>query len=401
MRRMRRVALGVIATASLALSACAGGNGADSDADKDTAASGDAAVTVTDVKGRTVTFDEQPERVILGEGRALFATSILNNEDPIDHVVAIGSDLTKGAPSFKKRLEEAVPEVGELPEIGNMAKGDVTVENLLSFEPDAVVMTADHYDAVSTTGMLDKLDQAGIKYIVTDFRQHPLENTTKSVAALGELFDREDEAEKFNKDWQETIDRIEEKTKDLSEDERPSTLLWRAAGLKDCCATVSKSNLGEFITIAGGKNLGDEILDTESGDITAEKVIAEAPEAIIATGGSWDPEVSGSKDDATKQAIPHVELGYFATEDKAQKTLAGLLQTNGFEQLEAPKEGHLYGVWHQFYDSPMNFLALEQFAQWLHPELFKDEDVEAHWKQAHEDYLPFEASGVFFVQHNK
>ncbi|MDO5098657.1 MAG: ABC transporter substrate-binding protein [Corynebacterium sp.] len=397
MRKLRL--LGVGALMALTVSACT--NSADTGSTTaETSKSTDAAITVTDVKGRTVTFDTPPERIIMGEGRGLFATSILNKENPIDKVVALGSDLTTAAPSFKEKLVEKLPAVAELPEIGGIAKGDVTVENLIAHNPDALVMTADHYDAAETTGMLEKIDAAGIKYIVTDFRQHPMTNTTTSITALGELFGKTEEAKKFNTDWQETVDRITERTSKLSDEERPKTLLWRAAGLKDCCATVNKSNLGEFVNAAGGDNMGDHILDTESGDITAEKVIAENPDVIIATGGSWDPEKAGSKDEEKKQAIPHVELGYSATKERAAETLRGLLQTNGFDQLDAPKQEKLYAVWHQFYDSPMNYLALEQFAVWLHPELFSDIDVNAHWEKAHEEFQAFPASGIFFTGMN-
>lgn len=400
MKSLRAAMLGLVATASLALTACSGTDTADTKGESEGAkdANAGAAITVTDVKGREVTFDKQPERIILGEGRSLFATSILNKENPIEHVVAMGADLGKAAPSFKKKLTEVVPEVNDVPEIGHLAKGDVTVENLISFQPDALVMSADHYDAVSTTGMLDKLDEAGIKYVVTDFRQHPMENTTKSISTLGQLFGHEEEAKKFNDDWQSTVDAIVEKTKNLDEKDRPSTLLWRAAGLKDCCATVGRANLGEFVDAAGGNNLGDTLLDTEFGDLTAEKVIEQNPDAIIATGGSWDPSSYADKD-TRKQAIPHAELGYFTDKAKAEDTLAGLLQTNGFDQLDAPKNGKFYAVWHQFYDSPMNFLVVEQMAKWLHPDLFKDLDVNAHWEQAHKDYLPFDASGIFFSEY--
>lgn len=388
--KMRTLGLGALVTCSLTLAAC--GQAADNSANSgggDSANTG--AVTITDVKGREVTFDEQPERIIMGEGRGLFATSILNKDNPIDNVVAMGSDLTSAAPSFKEKLEEAVPAVKDLPEIGNMAKGDVTVENLLSFEPDALVMTADHYDAVSTTGMLDKLDDAGIKYVVTDFRQHPLTNTTTSVEILGELFGKQEEAEKFSKDWTETVDRVKERVKDLKDEDRPTGFVWRAPGQKDCCGTMSDAGLGEYFTAAGGHNIGEDILDTEFGDVTAEKIIAENPEVIIATGGSWKPKKE------KKQAIPHVELGYAAEEAPAREQLVNLMEPNGFDELDAYKEDNLYAVWHQFYDSPMNFLALEQFAKWLHPDLFKDVDVQKHWETAHEEYMPFPASGTFFV----
>ena len=56
-------------------------------------------ITITDVEGRTVTFDSLPERIILGEGRGVFATAILDKDDPLDKAVAMGSDLKSAAPA--------------------------------------------------------------------------------------------------------------------------------------------------------------------------------------------------------------------------------------------------------------------------------------------------------------
>ena len=81
--------LGTVATVALALGlgACAGGV-------QEKESGGHApALKVTDVAGRTVSFDAQPQRVLLAEGRALMATSILNKQDPAKNVVAIGADL--------------------------------------------------------------------------------------------------------------------------------------------------------------------------------------------------------------------------------------------------------------------------------------------------------------------
>ncbi|APT85434.1 ABC transporter substrate-binding protein [Corynebacterium aquilae] len=402
----KRVILGsLLAASALAISACSNAaNDADTIATeasavatkaqeaKDKADADKGAVTFTDVKGRTVTLDKAPERVILGEGRGVFATSILDKDHPLDKVVAWGSDLKNAAPTWYANFMEAVPEAKDLPEIGNMAKGDVTVENLLSFNPDLVVMTADHYDGAQTNGLLDKMDAAGINYVVTDFRQHPLENTTKSVALLGEVFGKQDKAKQFNDEWTTKVDAVKKTAEGL--DDKPSTFIWRAAGLKDCCSTVNKSNLGELVDAAGGKNLGDTLLDTESGDVTAEKLIAEQPDAIIATGGSW----AAKKD--KPEAVPHANLGYDTDEATAQATLQGLLATPGFDELKAPKDDEFFAVWHQFYDSPFNYIALEQFAKWLHPEDFKDLDPQKDLEQAHEKYVPFKAKGTFFVKDN-
>ncbi|WJZ03627.1 ABC transporter substrate-binding protein [Corynebacterium freiburgense] len=389
---LKRTATAIV-LACLTLSACSapqsGTTGGGSTTASEGASKSTGSVTVTDVLGREVSFEKHPERVVLGEGRGVFATSILDKNNPLDKVVALGSDLATAAPTYHKNLIEAVPETKDVPEIGSLSKGDVTVENLVSFEPDVVVITADHYESISTTGMVEKMEAAGLKFVVTDFRQHPLENTTKSMELLGALFNKEDQAKKFNEDWQKTVDTIREGA--AKAEKRPKTFLWRAAGLKDCCATVKESNLGELINLAGGDNLGDHLLDGDEGDLTAEKIIAEQPEVIIATGGSWAPD----KD--KPEVVPHVELGYDTTKDVSEKTLEGLRATPGFDQLN----GDLHAVWHQFYDSPFNYLALEQFAMWLQPELFKDLDPEAHLAEAHKEYLPFEASGVFFVSSPK
>ena len=70
MRKLPLLGAGVLA--ALTLSACTttsdSGSGT-ADASKSDAA----AITITDVKDRTVTFDSPPERIILGEGRALIS----------------------------------------------------------------------------------------------------------------------------------------------------------------------------------------------------------------------------------------------------------------------------------------------------------------------------------------
>ena len=147
----------MVAALAGALAGCAADNaGAGSEQ------AGTAAVSFTDLAGRQVELDRAPERVILGEGRSVFATGILNKEDPLDKVVAIGSDLKQNVPDYYRELEKTTPKVNELPEIGGFTKGDVTVEELISLDPDLIVLSKDQYEASQTAGLTDKLDQAGL-----------------------------------------------------------------------------------------------------------------------------------------------------------------------------------------------------------------------------------------------
>ncbi|MDY5784680.1 ABC transporter substrate-binding protein, partial [Corynebacterium sp.] len=252
MKVWKRVAATALAlVTSVSLTACAGNssNTAATGAGDTPSASGP--IEVTDVVGRTVTLDKQPERIILGEGRALFATSIIDRDNPTNHVVAMGEDLLKAAPSYYERLSEAHPEVKDVPTIGNLGKGDVSVENLVSYNPDVMTITLDHYKAAKDAGILEKMDAASIKYVVTDFRLHPLENTTKSVDIYGQLLGKEDKAKEFNSEWTSTVKSVEDR---VAKADKPSVFVWRAAGYKDGVSTVKNSNIGDFVRVAGGDN---------------------------------------------------------------------------------------------------------------------------------------------------
>ena len=386
---LRKACVAVVAaTVTLGLAACGAAGTSNSEISDGPNGSGDA-VTITDVTGRQVRLNSQPKRVLLAEGRGLFATSLLNKENPTENVVAIGSDLHKAAPSYEANLSAVHKQYKDLPTVGNIAKGDVSVEALLSHKPDITVLSLDHKKSAEESGLLKKMDQSGLKYVFSDFRQKPLENTTKTISMYGQLFGKEDKAKEFNDFYDSKVKNITDRTNAAKT--KPKTLVWRAAGMKDCCSTVKDSNLGDLVNAAGGKNMGDELLDTESGDLTAEKILSEQPEQIIATGGSW------AKDPDEPEVLPHVELGYRAQPATAEKTLKGLLSTPGFTALKAPKKGNLHAAYHQFYDSPLNVFALEQFAQWLHPELFQDVDVERDFADFHKKWMPFEYSGTFFT----
>lgn len=382
---LKKVALGVAALVGVsALGAC---SLADATGESPEASG---SVQVTDVMGRTVSFEKQPERIILGEGRGIFATSIIDSEHPTDKVVAMGDDIKSAAPSFLEKLQESHPEVKDIPTIGSLAKGDVSVETLLSYQPDVITITADHYKAAKDTGLLDKMDRAGLKYVVTDFRIHPLQNTTTSVGVYGKILGKPEKAEEFNKEWQSSVDKIAQKTKDVN---KPGVFVWRAGGFGDCCSTVKESNIGEFVAVAGGNNLGDAMLTTESGSVTPEKLIQEQPEKILVTGGSWAPK--------NGKPTQHVNLGYTSTPDAAQTSLKNLNRLPGMDKVDALGNGQTVAIWHQFYDSPLNFIAIEYIAHWLHPDLFPEVDTQKHWQEVHKKYVPFDAAGVFFADSSK
>lgn len=379
----------MVAALASALAGCASDN-ADAGSEQATGAQGTAAVSFTDLAGRQVELDHAPERVILGEGRSVFATGILNKEDPLDKVVAIGSDLKQNVPDYYRELEKTTPKVNELPEIGGFTKGDVTVEELISLDPDLIVLSKDQYEASQTAGLTDKLDQAGLTYAVTDFRSKPLENTVPTMEIFADIFGHEDRAQEFITDWQKNVDLVTERA--TKAQDKPSTFVWRAAGISDCCGSWNDSNISELVNVAGGKNVADGIIEGESGALTPEKVIDADPDMIIATGGDWSAKVDNAQGHTGFAAV-----GYGISDKDAHDSAASLAGVQpGFEDLSAVKEHNLHGLWHQFYNSPFNYLALLQIAAWLHPEDYADVNVQQEWAEAQEKYSPVPGDGTFF-----
>ena len=391
---------GVAVATALGLTACAD-NGGDADtthvstSEAASSQSGtsqtqaaDGAVTVTDAAGRTLQFDELPERIVLAEGRAAYATALLQDE-PLRNVVAYGQDLEKAAGAFRDKLFELQPEAKDMPTIGMIQKGDVTVENLLAQRPDVVIMTLDQKKAVEESGFLSDMDAAGLKYAFIDFRQKPLENTTVSIQLLGALLGQSERAEQYNEFYNAKVKEITDRVADTTD--RPDVLIWMAAGFNDCCAVAGDSNLGTLVTAAGGHNLGPEVLGAENTTITAEKLIELNPDKLIVTGGEW------ARDPNRTDAIRHVELGYQSSPELALQTCDGPLSQAGMDQLDATKTGNYFAVYHQFYDNPYNVFALEAFAKWIHPEQFADLNPTQDFEDFHKEWLPFDYSGAFFI----
>ena len=119
----RAGALLVSAATVLGLAACSGSDDNTAavtetqNASSSAARSADA-VHITDAAGRTLDFEARPERIVLAEGRAVYATATLQ-DNPFNNVVAYGDDLNKAAPALQERLLEDYPEAKDMPMIGS------------------------------------------------------------------------------------------------------------------------------------------------------------------------------------------------------------------------------------------------------------------------------------------
>lgn len=207
---------------------------------------------------------------------------------------------------------------------------------------------------------------------------------------IGQLLDRTEQADAYVQHYRSVVDMVRSRLEDSNEPPTP-TFFWRAPGFFECCSTFSKANLAQLVTYAGGKNVADDVLGVEQGSLAPEAVVKANPTVIIGTGANWAPRSS-----SPSNVIP---LGYLQSKETARSALDSMVKgQKGFEEIDAVKSGRVYAVWHHFYDTPFNYLAIAWFAKWMHPDLFADIDADAMFAELHDQFLPVAASGTFWTQ---
>ncbi|MCU4178462.1 ABC transporter substrate-binding protein [Bosea sp. BH3] len=197
---------------------------------------------------------------------------------------------------------------------------------------------------------------------------------------LGQLFGREDVAERFIAFRNDQIARVTTPIAAMPDLKRPLVMLDRIPGYSDgCCMSFGRENFGLMVEMAGGRNLGSDLLPGTFGTINSETIIARDPDVVIVTGGNWNALAPGGG---------WVGLGPGADLPEARRKLAALTQRPAFVHGKAVAERRVHAIWHQFYNSPYQFVALQRIARWLHPELFATLDPDATLRDLHEHFLP-------------
>ncbi|WP_066722685.1 MULTISPECIES: ABC transporter substrate-binding protein [Hyphomicrobiales] len=368
----------LLAAATVATSLLAGG--APALADK---------VMVTDVLGRKVEVEAPVQRVILGEGRQMYVVAALDKDDPFKRVVAWRDDLPKADPDSYKQYLARYPQVAKLPSFGGMKEGAFDIEQAIALKPDVLFLNIEAKVASDEASLVEKLAAVGIPVVYVDFREKPFQNTEPSLRLMGKLFGREKVAEDFIAFRAAEIARVTDRLAKVQGLKRPLVMMERAGGYSDdCCMSFGNENFGKMVDIAGGKNFASDLIPGTFGTVNPEAVVAANPDVVVITGGNWGAYVPGGA---------WVGLGPGSDLTEARRKLAGLARRPAFSQTKAVKDGRVHAIWHQFYNSPYQFVAIQEIATWLHPELFKDLDAEATLKTLHERFLPLPYQPGYWV----
>ncbi len=336
-------------------------------------------VTVTDITGRDVQIVGPVERVVLSDFRQIIGLSLIDRNVGA-RVVGAGSKSRVG-PDLQAELESQFPGITSVPELAENSP-TLSAEQVISIAPDLVILSDPASPA--TNQLVEQLGRAGIPTVFVDFRINPFENTLPSLRIAAAALGSGDQAAEFIEFYRARRDTVTDRAKSLTN--RPSVLMHlQATQVRRCCMSLSDVSLGRFITAAGGTNIGAQVIPGTFAQIAPEYVLAYQPDIYIATGGHQLEQEYG------------LIVGPGITSEMARETLIKLTQTPIIRDLDAVAAGRSHGMWHSIHNSPLNIIALELLAQWIHPEVFGDLNPQKTLNEINARFLPFEFKGAIWT----
>lgn len=339
-------------------------------------------IKLTDIVGREVTLAVPAKRVIIGEGRQLLTLSLLH-PDPVSILAGWAGDFKISGGKLYEAYLEQYPALANVPLIGVSGKETVSTEQMIALKPDlAIFGSGSHGPDSKSANVIRQLEAAGIPIIFIDFRLHPFKNTIPSMEILGKALGREQEAQAYISFYNNRLSYIASTLSKQKQLYKPKVYMEMIRGVQ--VGTPGKGNLGEFIEFVGGDNIG-KILPGEVGTLNMEHVISEQPDIYIATG----------------IAVPGQDglvIGYDISLAQAQASIKQLANRTVLSPVKAIQQNQVFGMWHVFYDSPLNIAAVEAIARWVHPELFGNLRPDGTLSEINKRFLALPLKGAFFVE---
>lgn len=266
----------------------------------------------------------------------------------------------------------------ELKDTASVTYGSPDYEQIAKLNPDVVIL----YKAPKKDESFDKYQAIGVPVICMDcFDQEKMDG---SIKTLGELFNRREKANGLIEWYHKHVDLVEDRTRGLSDSEKPKTLFYNYPESNYPLLKASNIKSGEntMIMKAGGVNIAEN-LNSSSGVAEAdwEWLLSENPEIII-----------------SNVVAAENKSGYSANESaySYMKGILSMLQNDTtINSTTAGKRERIYVICTDINRGPMQAAGTVLMAKIIHPELFSDLDPENILKDYYETWQKIPYRGIY------
>lgn len=342
-----------------------------------------AAIDITDVRGRHVTLDKPAEHVMLGFYFEDYMA--ITGPTAIDRLKAISLNYWKGyRPGQYAAYLKAFPEIAKLIDVGDADAGTLSAEKIIAARPDVVILSDGQYQYLGASAAT--IDQAGIPVVVVDYNAQTVEKHVASTLIIGKVMGTEDRAEKLVELYKGKVADTLARIKAASAAGKPKVYVELGQkGADEYGNTYGKGMWAGVIDAAGGSNIAVGQVGSY-GPLNPEYILSAKPDAIFIAGSEW-------------QTVPGaVLMGFGVSPDMTQARAAPYLKRPGWRDLPAVRNSNVYAIYHGGTRTLYDFAFLRYIGKALYPDAFKDVDPLAELDAYYRDFLPVKPEGTFMMR---
>lgn len=305
-------------------------------------------LTVTDMAGREVTIESEPQRIVSGYYISSSACIALGLTDRMVGV----EDKSNKRPIYKL----AAPELIDLPNVGS-AK-EFNLEACLGAEPDLVILPMKQKDTAAT------LTEMGIPTLLVLPESH--EQIIEMFTLIGTVANVQDAANTLISYYTGKLAAVEALTRDLTDEQKPVVYI---GGTSSYLTTAPKDMYqASLITAAGGINAGAGIEGNSWTEVGYENLLAMDPAYIVIPTNNF---ATAAPDYTAEDVLADAQLA----EVTAVKNDAVYQMTTGFEAWDSP--------------TPSGILGTLWMLKTIHPELYTQEQFVTDVQEFYQTFYGF------------
>jgi ABC-type Fe3+-hydroxamate transport system substrate-binding protein len=346
------------------------------------------AFTVTDIENRTVTFDREPSRFVLGNYVANFM--LVAGEANLSKVVGIPGDGWEQTRKGEYRaFTKAYPVMKTMPSIGGYHDDVLNSEKIVSLKPDVLLVNRSQFQI--NRQKIDIFEKVGIKVVVLDYHAMKEANHVQSTKILGQLLGRTAIADALCNAYTSSIAEVKARIAKLPASELNKRAYFELGnlGANQQGNSYAKDFLwGGILSAVKAQSLAHD-MKAPYAPLTREAVIAGNPQYIFIGGSIWE-NAHGSD---------QMRMGLTVDEAIANDRLKGFVKRPLWNTLDAVKNGHVYGLDHGSLRNIADWVFTVYIAKVLYPETFADKDPLADYQAIFKQNLPtLDISGTYMMK---
>ncbi len=333
---------------------------------------------VVDITGRRVELAAPAKRILLDAPAYYLALPLLDRK-AADLIVGVSN--SPSGRDFGPGSEMLQDLIGK-PRIGSIWARTFSIEKALELKPDLLIASS------SARGQATSIEEAfgkvGIPVLYVDFSADPAKNTAASIRIIGQAIGAAEKAAEFVDFYDHHVSRITDRLKSAGLTRPKLLVMSRGPGLRCCFASPDTGVIAYF----GG--LGITNIAGSMGPSRSAPAVQLSLEYII----EHDPEVFVVN--AIGKGVDSI-FGEPPTVAQGAASLEKLRSEPGFRDLSAVRSGRVHAIDLSLLISPLNFVAFEALAKWIHPELFADLDPQTTLDEINRRFLKTPLRGPFWT----